>query len=157
MKNLLLLAVLSAFLLASCATKPKKAQIANPFVDCKTLAEGCQLAGYQFAVPERINDYVMTDVRAITGNFLEIIYRIPGDKSDEVRLRKAYMMDDASGDYRNFQLVKGISVSGKKVLLKGEPNCFHVAIWTHGKYGYAVNAQKGLPEELMQAIAATVD
>lgn len=120
----------------------------NPFVECDTMQKAYNLAGFTMTAPEKIDSvYNSRIIRAINGNFIEVIYPNAKDTGDEVRLRKGFALDDVSGDYHSYPVNKKLSVGGKSVLLRGEANNFHVASWTVGKYSYAVTARKGLPEK----------
>ena len=91
-----------ASMLVSCASKNEtgsetqnteqqsignKVEMPNPLVDCNTLEEAQELAGFDISLPDSMpKNYSESVIRAIKGMMIELIYT---SNSDEIRVRKA--------------------------------------------------------------------
>ena len=76
-------------------------QIANPFIDTKTLEEAQEIAGFELNVPRAEDPYTVLNYRAVEGSMLEIIFR-DRKGTEGYRIRKAVGEDDISGDYSEY-------------------------------------------------------
>ena len=129
-------------------------QIANPFVDCATVAEAEKLAGVTFRVPEKVDGYSARSFQAIENSMIQAVYT-EGD--DSLLIRKGADADDVSGDYTTYSQVKTVAAGSRSVTLKGENGLVNVAVWTEGGHAFAVDAQdKGMTESAMLALVASV-
>ncbi len=153
-------AFFAGLFLFSCSSAKKTGNVGmpNPFIECENPQRAYSVAGFKMTIPESLDSpYMNRIIRAINGNLIEVIYKNPSDLKDEVRLRKAFGEDDVSGDWNKYPVNKNIEISGKKVLLRGEENNFHVASWKVGKFAYAVISRKGLSESSILKVAAALE
>ena len=116
-------------------------QIPSPFIDCSSLAEASQVAGFGVRVPESVGDYDRTSISAIDGELIDILYE-SGD--DTIRVRKGVGTEDISGDYNSYAETAVFQVDGMDVTMKGDCGRVSLAVWTSGEYTYSVSASAGM-------------
>ena len=111
----------------------------NPFVECRTLAEAEQIAGFKFSVPDDLDRRYNTVIRAIDGSLIEMIY-FDGDR-EVYRIRKGTDRD-VSGDYNDYSISVCIDSANWAAELKGnEEGYTDCAVWVDDEgYGYSITA-----------------
>lgn len=115
-------------------------QIANPFVEYKTIADAAAASGIQFTVPANIPvGYSLDTVSAIKGELIQASYTAGSDKSAEILFRKGAGKDDISGDYNTYKETSTEKIGSVSVTLKGSNGNVNVATWTDGDYSYAID------------------
>ncbi|MEG2191887.1 MAG: hypothetical protein RRX95_01220 [Oscillospiraceae bacterium] len=129
-------------------------QIANPFIDCKDLEQAIELSGFKMTLPNSVPNW-HTDIliRAIKSNMIEVIYQ---GNDNEMRLRKGVGNGDISGEFKQFDCVKEITVGDVPITLKGSEPLFYVATWIDGDYTYSLTIQGGFSEKEMTGIIGDV-
>ena len=116
-------------------------QIPSPFIDCSSLAEASQVAGFGVRVPESVGDYDRASISAIDGELIDILYE-SGD--DTICVRKGVGTEDISGDYNSYAETAVFQVDGMDVTMKGDCGRVSLAVWTSGEYTYSVSASAGM-------------
>ena len=116
-------------------------QIPSPFIDCSSLAEASQVAGFGVRAPKSVGDYDRASISAIDGELIDILYE-SGD--DTVRVRKGAGTEDISGDYNSYAETAVSEVDGMDVTMKGDGGRVSLAVWTSGEYTYSVSASAGM-------------
>ena len=121
-------------------------QIPNPFIDCASLAEASQVAGFEMRAPEAVGDYDRVSISAIDGELIDVLYE-NGDNT--VRVRKGAGTEDVSGDYNSYAETAVSQVDGMEVTMKGGAGRVNLAVWTNGEYTYSVSASAGMSRREM--------
>jgi hypothetical protein len=112
----------------------------NPFIDCNTLEEAENIAGFEFNVPDDLEPDLDAKYRALEGKLIEVIYY---DRGEEIyRIRKGTERD-VSGDYNEYSVsvcVDAATWAGElKGYKEGLTNC---AVWTDEKgFGYSLTTE----------------
>lgn len=128
-------------------------QIPNPFADCATLEEAAKAAGFELAVPEKVNGSSRQGIQVMAENMIQVFY---GGEENEVCIRKAPGTEDISGDYNRYAVCDTVSVGELKVTMKGEEGQMHLATWTDGGYTYSIGARTGMSSSDMSALVQLV-
>ena len=156
----LLLTVLLA--LAACGSSPEPeetgtANMGNPWVDCADLEEAADLAGFEIAVPDRIEGYPNNFIQVMEGSMIQVFYceTDPGT-GNCVLIRKGLGTDDISGDYGEYPETETASIHGVDVTLKGEDSLVYTETWTQDGYAYSVNADAGMSRDLAESLVELV-
>lgn len=136
------------------ASTENKAEIPNPFADCKTLEEAIHITGFDMVVPEMLEGYAQTAIQVMSGTMIQVVYR--NDTDESVSIRKAPGSDDISGDYNEYAQNDTVSIGELEVSMKGEQDLVHLATWTDGGYTYAVSVSSGLSESAMAELIAEI-
>ena len=123
------------------------AQIPNPFVDCDTLAQAEQLAGFSLTLPA---DIKTNGISVLSGDMIQVLCE------HGLSIRKALGDEDISGDYNTYPQVETVAVQGHAVTLKGEGDQVTVAVWTADGYTYAVHSETGLSRDAALSLAFQV-
>ncbi|WP_209342336.1 stalk domain-containing protein [Flavonifractor sp. AGMB03687] len=123
------------------------AQIPNPFVDCDTLAQAEDLAGFSLTLPA---DVKTDGISVLSGNMIQVLCE------DGLSIRKALGDEDISGDYNSYPQVETVTVEGHAVTLKGTGDQVTVAVWTADGYTYAVHSETGLSRDAALSLASQV-
>ena len=116
-------------------------QIPNPFIDCASLAEAGQVAGFEMRAPEAVGDYDRVSISAIDGELIDVLYE-SGD--DTICVRKGAGSEDISGDFSSYAETTASKVDGMEVTMKGDAGKVNLAVWTSGEYTYSVSASAGM-------------
>lgn len=123
------------------------AQIPNPFVDCDTLAQAEDLAGFSLTLPA---DVKTDGISVLSDNMIQVLCE------DGLSIRKALGDEDISGDYNSYPQVETVTVEGHAVTLKGTGNQVTVAVWTADGYTYAVYSETSLSRDAALSLASQV-
>lgn len=116
-------------------------QIPNPFVDCTTLEDAQELAGFNMTVPGKMPEgYSESAIRVIKNKMIEVIYT-NGDQ--EICIRKGTGSEDISGDYSEYGETNTVSVDDVQVTMKGNDGKVNVATWVDGEYTFAITVNPG--------------
>lgn len=116
-------------------------QIPNPFIDCASLAEAGEVAGFEMRAPKAVGEYDHVSISAMDGELVDVLYE-SGD--DTVRVRKGAGTEDISGDYNSYAEAAVSKVDGMEVTMKGDSGKVYLAVWTSGEYTYSVSASAGM-------------
>ena len=166
MKKLLaiLMSAAIALSIAACgAEKPagndpagkSNVEIPNPFVDCETLEEAQEKAGFEMTLPDRIDGYDNRKISAIEKEMISVIFA--NDKDGQICFRKGVGEKDVSGDFNQYAETKQIDLGGTKITLKGSDGKVNLAVWTKDGYAYSISSTDGLNKVTMTDLAATVN
>lgn len=119
-------------------TSVKNDQIANPYANCKTIADAEKLAGFNVTVPENISEgYIQKLIQVIEKDMVQIFYE-NGDK--KILIRKARGNENISGDYNEYKENNAVIVGNRKVLTRGNDGKVNTAAWVDGEYNYSITA-----------------
>ena len=126
----------------------------NPFVDCKSLEEACEVAGIELTIPDDFGFEFNRVYRAMDGKMIEVIFM---DGSEEVyRIRKGLVEllgEDISGDYNEYSVSSEVRVAGCSAELFGNSSDeMMMARWNDGTYAYSVTCEDPIPEVSMIGI-----
>ncbi|MCM1430742.1 MAG: hypothetical protein NC121_17975 [Blautia sp.] len=116
----------------------------SPFIDCSTMADAVELAGFDIIIPG-----TPVLLQAWADTMIQVLY---GEDGSDMIIRKAVGSGDTSGDYNEYVQVE--TVDG--VTLKGENGVFFLAVWEKPGYTYSISVGKALPQADMMALAAAV-
>ena len=116
-------------------------QIPSPFIDCASLAEASEVAGFEMRAPEAVGNYDRVFISAIDCELIHVLYE-SGD--DTVCVRKGAGSADISGDYNSYAETAVSEVDGMEVTMKGNAGKVNLAVWTSGAYTYSVSASAGM-------------
>lgn len=128
-------------------------QISNPFIDCSSLAEASEVAGFEMRAPESVGNYDRVSISSIDGELIDVLYE-SGD--DTIRVRKGVGTEDISGDYNSYAETSVSEVDGMEVTIKGESGKAYLATWTDGEYTYSVSASAGMSRTEMAALICEI-
>lgn len=133
-------------------------QIPNPWSDYDTLADAEKAAGFSLVLPADIFDGKEAAYRVLDADkpTLEVIL-FNGEGEEEMRIRKAQVDEDISGDYNVYETVKTAQVNGNTVTLSGAGDTVSLAVWSRATgERYSVSASVPVSEETMLSLVAAV-
>ena len=122
-------------------------QIPNPFVECGTLAEAQDQAGFSLTLPDGCTP---GHISVLPDQMIQVLCE------DNLTIRKAVGQEDNSGDYTAYPQVDTLSSHGTEVTLKGDGDTVKVAVWTTEGYTYAIQSAAGLSRDAMLTLVASV-
>ena len=164
MKKLVTVIVLAFTLLALAACgssqQPEEAestQIPNPWQECATLEEAEELAGFDIAVPDRIEGYPETLIQAAEDSMIQVFYlEDDSDDADSILIRKGIGTEDISGDYSEYAQNTEATMHGVEVTTKGSDGKIFTATWTQDGYAYSIHADSGTEYSLIEDLVELV-
>lgn len=124
----------------------EKVQLANPFVECKTLTEAKNLTGFDFVLPNSIENYSEKNISVCNNQMIQVVYKNESE-TQELVIRKSFGNEDISGDYNNYSLEQKIDVQKVPILAKGNNQKFNCAIWNQNNYSFSVYSSAGLDQK----------
>lgn len=131
-------------------------QMANPFVSYDTMEEAGTAVGFDFLVPDMVNDYAERNIQVMNGEMLQVTYLT--EAGEMLILRKAKGSDDISGDYTVYADTKTVTLpNGAEAELRGGDGSFQSAVWTLDDYTYAVSSDLPMDENAMVELISTLD
>ena len=122
-------------------------QIPNPFVECGTLAEAQDQAGFSLNLPDGCTP---EHISVLPDQIIQVLCE------DNLTIRKAVGQEDISGDYTAYPQVDTLSSHETEVTLKGDADTVKVAVWTTEGYTYAIQSAAGLSRDAMLTLVASV-
>jgi len=134
-------------------------QVANPWVDCSTLEEAADLAGFEIEVPRRIDGYSHTFIQAIETEMIQVFYSdkdLDDDSASVVLIRKGVGEEDISGDYNEYTEGEAVELHGVEVTLKGNDGKVNNASWMQDGFSYNINADAGLTKDQIVELVEVV-
>ena len=139
----------------SADTADGSTEIANPYVDCETLEEAGELAGFDISVPDEIDGgYTQGTIQAVENEMIQVIYTT--EAGEEITLRKGTGTEDISGDYNEYAEENTLDVDGTSVTARGSDGLVYAATWTDGTYTYAITASAGLESDSVSALVPSI-
>ena len=130
-------------------------QITSPFVDCETLEEAGELAGFDISVPDEIDGgYTQGTIQAVENEMIQVIYTT--EAGEEITLRKGTGTEDISGDSTAYAEENTLDVDGTSVTARGNDGLVYAATWTDGTYTYAITASAGLESDSVSALVPSI-
>ena len=130
-------------------------EIANPYVDCETLEEAGELAGFDISVPDEIDGgYTQGTIQAVENEMIQVIYTT--EAGEEITLRKGTGTEDISGDYTAYAEENTLDVDGTSVTARGSDGLVYAATWTDGTYTYSITASAGLESDSVSALVPSI-
>ena len=130
-------------------------QVANPFIEASDLSQAADIAGFDIAVPDKIDGYPEIMIEAIEKEMIQVYYyegEFGEDGHKEVLIRKAAGTDDISGDYNEYSENSTENINGLDVDLRGEGGLIKVASWTQDGFAYAIDSSEGLDRDAIDAL-----
>ena len=131
------------------------AQIANPFVECSSMEEAANIAGFTLTAPDMLDGYSEKLIQAVSGEMLQIFYTDTDEEEDiyrELLVRKAPGTDDISGDFGDYVEETVEEVNGRTITFRGTEGWgVSNAAWSSDGYSYYISYNIGVPKE--EAIA----
>lgn len=115
-------------------------QVANPFMECTTLDEAAEIAGFTLDVPESCLESTSSVIEAVENDMIQVIYQ-DADGKEILRIRKATGTEDVSGDYNIYENEETQDYNGMTVTARGNGDAYSVVTWTDGTYVYAIDAE----------------
>ena len=139
----------------SAETADGSTEIANPYVDCETLEEAGELAGFDISVPDEIDGgYTQGTIQAVENEMIQVTYTT--EAGEEITLRKGTGTEDISGDYNEYAEENTLDVDGTSVTARGSDGLVYAATWTDGTYTYAITASAGLESDSVSALVPSI-
>lgn len=122
----------------------------NEIIECEDVDELSQYAGF--------------DINELTGIPFDVVkcsytwwfdataqIEYIGD-DNVITYRVAESEEDISGDYNEYSQIKEETVHNIKVTIKGKADKAYLAVWTSGRYAYAICSSEGISDTEMMAI-----
>ncbi len=119
----------------------------NPFADCETLEEACEIAGVDLVIPDDFGFGFTRIYRAMEGRMIEVIF-MDGD-TEVYRIRKGLTSkfgEDISGDYNEYSVSTNIDSANYAATLSGNTeDMISLAVWNDDTYSYSVTFEEPVP------------
>ena len=138
---------------------PGAAELANPFVDCASLAEAASVAGFDMFAPLSLDGYPVHQVQAVEGQMIQVVLasgELGADGTQRILLRKALGSEDISGDYNDYKEVQTVANGEDEVTVKGNDGLCYVAVWQSGDYSFSVSVDGGCELTAMTELIASL-
>ena len=122
-------------------------EIPNPFVDCETMEEAQEKAGFDMALPDTIDGYDSRKISVIEKELISVIF--VNDKDGQICFRKGVGEKDVSGDFNQYAETEQIDMGGTTITLKGSDGKVNLAVWTKDGYAFSISSTDGLSKVTM--------
>ena len=129
----------------------ENAQIANPWIEVKTMEEAKNMAGFDLKLPEIPAEYGKKMIQVLDSDdalTIEVIFWNNEDK--EIRIR------NISGDYTAYVQEQKVQAENRELTLKGEEDKVFLATWTEDGYTYSMYVEDGISADEMTGMAGQV-
>ena len=139
--------------------KQGETQIPNPWIDCGTLEEAAQIAGFDMTVPDRIDGYPNTTIQAMDKSVIQVFYsdKALGEEGCKtVLIRKGLGEEDISGDYNEYKENTTAQMRDAEVSLRGDGGLVYTATWIRDGYSYSISADDGMSAEQIEELVEII-
>jgi len=140
-------------------TNTSGSTIPDPVVECKTMDDAADVAGFTFNAPDTaVGNFTLKTISAIKGQLITIDYQ-NGSNGNKIEIRKGIKTGNVSGVYIKYKHRTIATVNSSKVVMKGNGSKISLAAWNKGKYSYSVYAsaeKKGISKSLMKSIVKKI-
>ena len=130
-------------------------EIPNPFVDCETMEEAQEKAGFDRALPDTIDSYDSRKISVIEKEMISVIF--VNDKGGQICFRKGVGEKDVSGDFDKYAETEQVDMSGVTVTLKGSDGKVNLAVWTKDGYAFSISSTDGLSKVTMTDLVTALN
>ena len=110
-------------------------QLVNPFIECATMEEAAEQAGFDLTLPKL--DDPMPVIRVIPEQMIEV-------KTESAVFRKARADEAVSGDYNVYHENSTLNLKELEVTLHGCNGLINLAEWALGDFQYSIYAREGI-------------
>ena len=149
--------MISSLMMSGCGKQEKNeeslVEIANPFVEVKTLDEAIAGSGIEAVFPAELKGYDGKNISYIKGDLIQVIY---GDEENNVYARKGKLMEDISGDYNVYKEIKEVQLSDIKAKFKGENGMYSTVIWNTKTNSFSLSFSVPGDEETARDIMSQI-
>ena len=131
----------------------------NPWQDCSTLEDAAAVAGFEMAVPDRIEGYPETHIQAVENSMSQVFFyngSFDDGTAKSVLIRKGTGSEDISGDYNEYSEKEIVPMHGVDVTVKGDNGLVYNAFWFQDGYAYCINADDGMSREQIENLVELV-
>ncbi|MCR5537122.1 MAG: hypothetical protein K6F05_06900 [Succinivibrio sp.] len=132
--------------------------LANPFLDCRTLAEANTLSGVKLECPQSLMGYTEVIYRAMPQRLTEVIYT--NAAGAQLCIRKSADSAEVSGDYNHYAEEQQVKVGSRLVKLKGRQGRVFLATFTEQGHAFSVglyNQESGMSVADMSKLIAAIN
>ncbi|MBQ8943590.1 MAG: hypothetical protein IJ050_03720 [Clostridia bacterium] len=140
-------------------SEPGYEGMANPWQDCSAIEDAVEIAGFNIAVPDRIEGYPETVIQAMDKKMIQVFYcnaSFDYDNAKTVLIRKGTGSEDISGDYNEYPETKTQTMHGVEVTLKGSNGLVNNAVWYQGGFAYSISADDGMSAEQIESLVELI-
>ena len=136
------------------------AYMANPWKDCATLEDAAKVAGFNIAVPDRIEGYPEIIITALDKKMIQVYYgngSLDFENAQDIKIRKGIGNEALEGDYTEYSNIITQTMHGVEVTLKGNTqDKFNSASWVQCGYSYCIFATDGLSAQQIENMVELV-
>lgn len=115
-------------------------QIINPWVECETIEQAEELAGFNF---DSIKSAEINSIRYMKYDNYSIIEAKFYDGDNEIVIRKSNDLNDNSGDFRSYDIEETSNKDGIDIIYKGniidEENHYGLVYWINNDFNYSIS------------------
>ena len=170
-KNIIAVTLCAAVVLSlgACQNKGKEAavqvqveseseltQIPNPWIDCATIKEAEEKAGFEITVPDQLNGYEEKDISVMERDMIQVQF----SHGEEILYFRKGLTEkdgtDISGDYKEADTFEKVELGGRTVTFKEANYRILTAAWTDGDYSYAIGSSAGTEVESMTGLVQSL-
>lgn len=125
----------------------------SPVIDCTTVEEAEDLAGFTINVPKKIKSYGKRHISVINNRVIQIIY---GSNKKSLCIRKIAEESDFVSDSIQYEEIKKVKIKGLQVTMYGKNGKINSVIWAKDGFFYSINTKTSLSRTKMKKIIKTV-
>lgn len=115
----------------------------TPYVNCSTLKEASEIAGFEIDAPEKVDGCTVT-IQAWKDELIEIRY---DNGENTLIVRKGKGESDVSGDYTVYAKTTSYSLEGMTATLKGNGDLPTLITWSHNGYSFSLSCSTGMDKD----------
>lgn len=164
MKRILFALLLSAcMLMTGCGNKKseerKEAEIPKAWTDCATMEDAYNLAGFEFYVPQQLDEYPNVLIQAGKNSMIQVFFsdkELGTEGCNSILFRKGIGHGDITGDYNEYSQKSLSKVAGQAVTERGNNGLVYNAFWNDGDYSYAIVVSNGMTDGEIEAFIELV-
>lgn len=142
-----IIVVLLLTTLVACGQKEEPLNIANPWLDHKTLGEACCAVNFNMTAPEHIEGYGDPIYRTLNNEIIEVLFR---NHDDEICIRKYAGREDRDRDFGGHESYPyggyATEVSNCYHELGTEPGTINLVSWGEGDYSFIFFCENGFTD-----------
>lgn len=137
--------VLLILMLGGCSKEVESVSIPNPMKEISSIQQANQITGFDFDIPDTINNNEISSIYVIDDNLTEVDY------GETITIRKSSLPEDISGDYNEYDSSEIKTIENVDVTIKSTNSTYEVT-WYEDDYSYSFYAENMDREILIEEV-----
>lgn len=138
----------------SSETESSASEPADALVDCATMEEAAELAGFSLTLPTSMDEAGESSVQAVENTLISVTY--PQEDASTICVRKGLTEADVFDSDTAYANQESAEVDGTVVTLYGDDDLVSLVVWEKDGYAYSLSFSVGVENSAATELIAEI-